>query len=113
MSEKDFIGRGISAPLIYFDDMWPDASIDWKIERKSVITEEDHDLIIYNLLSERYHKLRHSPKTRDEHKFKQIEVLYLDYLEKVIHNIRLNRAKDIALEMDQNLANELRKLTEG
>ncbi len=37
------------------------------------------NLIIYNLLSERYHELRREPDTRDKEKFRQIEDLYRKY----------------------------------
>jgi hypothetical protein len=42
----------------------------------------DKDLILYHLLSERYHKLLNKPDERDEYKFRKIANLYLEYKEK-------------------------------
>lgn len=36
-------------------------------------------VIIYNLLSERYHELKHKPDTRDEKVFQEIEDLYIKF----------------------------------
>lgn len=47
-----------------------------------IITEEQTNLIIMNLLSERYYKLLSEPETRDEKKFEEIEHLYHIYKRK-------------------------------
>jgi len=43
------------------------------------ITEEEREVIIKILISERYHKLLQEPETRDEKKFEQIKYLHNSY----------------------------------
>lgn len=49
----------------------------------------DENMIIYNLLSERYHELLHKPRERDEKVFREINNLFHKYKEKV-HSVEVN-----------------------
>lgn len=48
-----------------------------------VVNEKDKNIIIYNLLSERYNELKECPHFRDEERFEQIESLMHLYKSKI------------------------------
>lgn len=65
-----------------------------------VVTDKDKDLIVYNLLSERYAELKARPNERDEYRFHQIEYLYNLYKRK-IEQQSLQRSMKVTYMCDQ------------
>ena len=55
-------------------------------------------LAIYNLISERYHKLLRAPDTRDEEVFLHLEGLYQKYKRIVLEMERNGQAKQMAYQ---------------
>lgn len=54
-----------------------------KESKSSLIDQKTEDMIIYNLISERFHELKGKPDTRDETCYQQIQLLYNKYKEKI------------------------------